>query len=170
MGGYEAFGLRGRTVLVTGGSKNIGRSIALAMADAGAIPLIIFREDEQAARKLCEEVAELGQGVRRGGESETRAAQLFVAGHGQHRPSRQHPACETDRDPGDARLLQRHRACRDGAARRRSPVHDAESDQFATVGVEPDLSTPAELARFIRAEIDKWGSVMKYAGMTQQSY
>ena len=43
-------------------------------------------------------------------------------------------------------------------------------DQLATVGVEPEVRTPQELARFIRAEIDKWGAVMKYAGMKPERY
>ena len=43
-------------------------------------------------------------------------------------------------------------------------------EQFATVGVVPESGTPRELASFIRSEIDKWGGVMKYAGMKQESY
>lgn len=43
-------------------------------------------------------------------------------------------------------------------------------DQFATVGVAPDIGTPQQFAGFIRAEIDKWGAVMKFAGMKQENY
>jgi tripartite-type tricarboxylate transporter receptor subunit TctC len=43
-------------------------------------------------------------------------------------------------------------------------------EQLATVGVVPESSTPQQFSSFIRAEIDKWGGVMKYAGMKQESY
>jgi tripartite-type tricarboxylate transporter receptor subunit TctC len=43
-------------------------------------------------------------------------------------------------------------------------------DQFATVGVVPEPSTPQEFAAFIRSEIDKWGGVMKFIGLKQEAY
>ena len=43
-------------------------------------------------------------------------------------------------------------------------------DQFAAIGVAPEPSSAQAFAGFIRSEIDKWGSVMKYAGMKQESY
>ena len=43
-------------------------------------------------------------------------------------------------------------------------------DQFATVGVVPEPSTPQEFAAFIRSEIDKWGGVMKFTGLKQEAY
>ena len=43
-------------------------------------------------------------------------------------------------------------------------------EQFATVGVVPEPSTPQEFAAFIRSEIEKWGGVMKFAGMKQEAY
>jgi tripartite-type tricarboxylate transporter receptor subunit TctC len=43
-------------------------------------------------------------------------------------------------------------------------------DQLATVGVVPESSTPQQFASFIRSEIEKWGAVMKYAGMKRESY
>jgi 3-oxoacyl-[acyl-carrier protein] reductase len=52
-----AFGLAGKVALITGGSKNIGRSIAATFARAGAVPVVLFRDDEQAARAFCDEVA-----------------------------------------------------------------------------------------------------------------
>jgi 3-oxoacyl-[acyl-carrier protein] reductase len=58
--GGEAFGIAGKVALVTGGSKNIGRSIASTLAWAGAIPVVLFRDDESAARAFCEEVAAAG--------------------------------------------------------------------------------------------------------------
>ncbi len=43
-------------------------------------------------------------------------------------------------------------------------------DQFATIGVVPEPGTPEQFAAFVRAEIDKWGGVMKFAGMKQEAY
>ena len=43
-------------------------------------------------------------------------------------------------------------------------------DQFATVGVVAEPSTPEEFAAFIKSEIEKWGGVMKFAGMKPESY
>jgi tripartite-type tricarboxylate transporter receptor subunit TctC len=43
-------------------------------------------------------------------------------------------------------------------------------EQLATVGVVPESSTPQQFASFIRSEIEKWGAVMKYAGMKRESY
>lgn len=39
-------------------------------------------------------------------------------------------------------------------------------DQLASRGVVPDISTPEEFGKFIRSEIDKWGRVMKDAGLS----
>lgn len=43
-------------------------------------------------------------------------------------------------------------------------------EQFAGIGVVPETGTPQQFAGFIREEIDKWGSVMKYAGLKQEPY
>jgi tripartite-type tricarboxylate transporter receptor subunit TctC len=43
-------------------------------------------------------------------------------------------------------------------------------DQFATIGVTAESGTPAEFMAFIRSEIEKWGAVAQYAGMTKQRY
>ena len=56
----NAFGIAGRIALVSGGNRNIGRSIVLTLARAGVTPLILYRDDEKAAQKVCAEVAELG--------------------------------------------------------------------------------------------------------------
>src|ERR1035438_10870255 len=50
--------LFGKTVLVTGAAKRLGRAIALAAAENGADVAITYRESEREARTL---VAELGQ-------------------------------------------------------------------------------------------------------------
>lgn len=56
----EAFGIAGRVALITGGNRNIGRCIALTFAQVGATPVILYGEDEEAARKVCAEASEHG--------------------------------------------------------------------------------------------------------------
>lgn len=46
--------LANKTVLVTGGSRGIGRAIALALSNAGATLAIQFNRDEKAAQSLSE--------------------------------------------------------------------------------------------------------------------
>jgi 3-oxoacyl-[acyl-carrier protein] reductase len=57
---YESFGIAGRVALVSGGNRNIGRATVLTLAKAGAVPLILYGSDDEAARKVCAEVEKLG--------------------------------------------------------------------------------------------------------------
>ena len=43
-------------------------------------------------------------------------------------------------------------------------------DQLATVGVIPETGTPAELASFLRDEMEKWAGVAKFAGLKKERY
>jgi NAD(P)-dependent dehydrogenase (short-subunit alcohol dehydrogenase family) len=52
--------LSGRTVLVTGAAKRLGRAIALAAAESGADVAITYRESAPAARALIGELARHG--------------------------------------------------------------------------------------------------------------
>jgi 3-oxoacyl-[acyl-carrier protein] reductase len=52
--------LRGRTALVTGGSRGIGAAICRALADAGADVAINYRERADAAKKLAAELRTKG--------------------------------------------------------------------------------------------------------------
>jgi 3-oxoacyl-[acyl-carrier protein] reductase len=56
----EAYGIAGKVGLVSGGNRNIGRAIALALADAGVHTAILYRQDEKAAREVCAELAARG--------------------------------------------------------------------------------------------------------------
>ncbi|WP_328406272.1 SDR family oxidoreductase (plasmid) [Streptomyces sp. NBC_00390] len=49
-------GLAGRAVLVTGGSRGIGRAVARAFAAEGALTGITYHRDEEAARDLAQEL------------------------------------------------------------------------------------------------------------------
>jgi 3-oxoacyl-[acyl-carrier protein] reductase len=52
--------LTGRAAVVTGGSRGIGASIARTLAAAGASVLVIFREDEAAARAVVTAIEAAG--------------------------------------------------------------------------------------------------------------
>ena len=50
----------GRVVLVTGGSRGIGKSIAMAFSDPGTVVAINYRSDQQAAEKALNELRSQG--------------------------------------------------------------------------------------------------------------
>lgn len=53
--------LQGKVALVTGGSRGIGRTIALRLAQAGADIAINYRRDEQAARETVAQIQAMGR-------------------------------------------------------------------------------------------------------------
>jgi NAD(P)-dependent dehydrogenase (short-subunit alcohol dehydrogenase family) len=53
--------LNGRTALITGGGRGIGRAIALALAEDGADVALTYRRDENAARQTADQINELGR-------------------------------------------------------------------------------------------------------------
>ena len=55
--------LRGRTALVTGGSRGIGAAVSRALAEAGAAVAINYRERSDEAAKLAEELRKTGVSV-----------------------------------------------------------------------------------------------------------
>ncbi|MDI9857230.1 SDR family oxidoreductase [Comamonas sp. 17RB] len=56
----SSFDLTGKTALVTGASRGIGRSIALALAQQGAQVFIHYHQAAEAARSLQAEIAQIG--------------------------------------------------------------------------------------------------------------
>jgi 3-oxoacyl-[acyl-carrier protein] reductase len=62
--GREKMGISevvGKIALVTGGSRGIGRAIALALAGAGADVAVNFQNREKEAREVCEAIKALGR-------------------------------------------------------------------------------------------------------------
>ena len=53
--------LNGKTILITGGSRRIGRSLALAVADAGANVVIHYRKSRPEAESVKAEIESLGR-------------------------------------------------------------------------------------------------------------
>lgn len=53
--------LKGRTALVTGGSRGIGKAIALSLAEAGADVAVNYRSDADAAQETVREIEALGR-------------------------------------------------------------------------------------------------------------
>ena len=74
-------GLEGRVALVSGGSRGIGRAVALALAEDGADVAVNYRRDEQAAADTAAQIAKLGRraGIYRGSVDSWDDDQAMVA-------------------------------------------------------------------------------------------
>jgi NAD(P)-dependent dehydrogenase (short-subunit alcohol dehydrogenase family) len=58
--GQLCIDLKGKTALITGGSRGIGRAITLTLAAAGARVAAVFRTESESAQSLREELRALG--------------------------------------------------------------------------------------------------------------
>ncbi len=61
MGIIQRFGLEGKTAIVTGSSRGIGRSIALAFAEQGADVVVNYRDQVAHAQEVAEKIQTLGR-------------------------------------------------------------------------------------------------------------
>src|SRR5215469_2678259 len=57
----ERLSLKGRTALVTGGSRGIGKAIALGLGEAGAEVGILFRQAQEEGEAVAEELRKIGR-------------------------------------------------------------------------------------------------------------
>lgn len=57
-GGAEGF--EGRVALITGGSRGIGRALAFSLAERGAVPIINYRRNEEAASETLRGIEQRG--------------------------------------------------------------------------------------------------------------
>ena len=55
------FSLSGKNAVVTGGSRGIGRAIALGLAEAGADVVLTFRENRSEAEKIVAQIKSMGR-------------------------------------------------------------------------------------------------------------
>lgn len=55
------FSLTGKNAVVTGGSRGIGRAIALGVAEAGADVVLTFRENRSEAEKVAKQIESMGR-------------------------------------------------------------------------------------------------------------
>lgn len=55
------FSLTGKNAVVTGGSRGIGRAIALGLADAGADVVLAFRKRREEAERVVEQIKAMGR-------------------------------------------------------------------------------------------------------------
>jgi 3-oxoacyl-[acyl-carrier protein] reductase len=58
------FSLTGKNAVVTGGSRGIGRAIALGLAEAGADVVLTFRENRGEAEKVAKQIESMGRRAR----------------------------------------------------------------------------------------------------------
>lgn len=52
--------LKGKVAVITGGSRGIGKAIALKMAECGADVAVVYAGNEAAAQKTCEQIRQQG--------------------------------------------------------------------------------------------------------------
>ena len=61
---HNRFDLTGKRALVTGGSRGIGRGIAIALAEHGADVAIVYRSAEKEAMEVVDQIRGLGREAR----------------------------------------------------------------------------------------------------------
>ncbi|MEI4509413.1 SDR family NAD(P)-dependent oxidoreductase [Sphingopyxis sp. CCNWLW253] len=142
----EIFSLHGRTALVTGASRGLGRAIALGLADAGAKLIVAARD-----AGLLEEVADLIRS--RGGEARTLAFDLSDL------VSVQEAANSLAADGATVDIL-----VNNGAIGGWSPLHSSTLDDWETM-FDINVSSMYLLCRELSKGMAerRWGRIINFA-------
>jgi 3-oxoacyl-[acyl-carrier protein] reductase len=145
--------LSGKVALVTGGSRGIGRAIALALARSGIQTAINFRSDKQSAVSVCREIEEFG-GVAicvRGDVSQPEEVDLVVA--------------QVNATFGDISILVNNA----GFAQPASLDNITKADWDRTIQVNLDSAFLVTQAVFRQMQRQSWGRIINMSSIAAQT-
>jgi 3-oxoacyl-[acyl-carrier protein] reductase len=143
-----SLGVAGKVALITGGGRNIGRAVALSLAGAGAVPVVVYQQDEVTARAVVSEIT--GAGGRAG------VCQADIGDVGQCRATVQKIAAEF----GDIDIL-----VNNAAIRPHSKISEITPEEWDLVlGV--NLRAPFFLSQAVLPAMVKknWGRIINIGG------
>ena len=146
----DHYGLKGKVALITGGSRNIGSSIARAMASAGANPVILYHEDKEGAQRLCDEMRTCGRkaGMYHADLVDVARLRAMVR--------------QVESEFGSVDILVNNAAIRPRSRISQITVEVVIllktknfQDMLATRGVVPDIGTPEDFWKFMLSELSQ---------------
>src|SRR4051794_6395480 len=149
----ELEGLSGRTVLVTGAGRNIGRAIALAFGDAGANVVVNARSNEDEADTVVKEV------------NTTNGRAIAVLGDVGDPEFDEHMVNTAIEEFGSVDVL-----INNAGRRRRQPLLEITPDDWDTI-LRSNLSAMFYLSRLVLPGMveRRWGRIINIGGPDGQS-